>query len=263
MFTTFFKMTGLPFEERAPVERLLADERVTQALARLRYFAEDGTVALLTGDTGVGKSSTVKLFLESLPKNRYQPLYLHLTRIRAMEFLKLLVSSLGEIPRRGKERLFLQILEKTQNAETTTLFIIDEAHLLDPDALVDLRLLVSSALEKTPPLKILLVGQRPLRDQLRQARHADLLHRICVSCHLDPLTKEQTGAYIDFRLRGVGGPERLFPPEVKAAIHDYTRGIPRLINNLATACLINAAARRAQQINEALLNDTLGDIQLV
>jgi general secretion pathway protein A len=263
MFTTTFQMTDPPFEERAPVERLLPDERVTQALARLRYFAEDGAVALLTGDTGVGKSSTVKLFLESLPKNRYQPLYLHLTRLRPMAFLKLLVTALGEIPLRGKERLFLQILEKTKNAETTTLLVVDEAHLLDPDTLVDLRLLVSSALEKTPPLKILLVGQKPLRDQLRQARHADLLHRICVTAHLDPLSKEQTSAYIDFRIRTVGGPERLFPPEVKSAIHDYTRGIPRLINNLATACLINAAARRLQQINEALLNDTLGEIHLV
>ncbi len=263
MFTTTFKMTDPPFEERAPVARLLADERVAQALARLRYFAEDGTVALLTGETGVGKSSTVKLFLESLSKNRYQPLYIHLTRVCAMGLLKLIVSALGEVPRRGKERLFQQVLDKTQSTETTTILIIDEAHLLDPDALVDLRLLISSALEKKPPLKILLVGQRPLRDQLRQARHADLLHRISVACRLDPFTREQTSSYIDFRLRGVDGSDKLFPADVKSAIHDYTRGIARLINNVCTACLINAAARRAQQINEAILNDTLGDIHLV
>jgi general secretion pathway protein A len=54
-----------------------------------------------------------------------------------------LVTELGEIPRLTKERLFLQVIDKVNKNNLTHLLILDEAHLLDNNALVDLRLLVS------------------------------------------------------------------------------------------------------------------------
>ena len=262
MFTTYFKMTRHPFCERTPINQILKDERITQGLARLEYLAQEGTIALLTGPTGVGKSSLLKLFLHSLSKNQFHPLYLHLTHLSSVSFLKLIVHGLGEIPKRGKERLFLQILDKAQTNELSTLLVIDEAHLLDPDAMTDLRLLVSSALEEMPPLKIILSGQETLRDQLKRSAHSDLVHRICVRYQMPPFSKDQTAAYIDFQLQQTGASEKTFEPEVKSLIHDYTRGIPRQINNLATACLIQAASRKTQRITEDLFHETLGEFQL-
>ena len=61
---------------------------------------------------------------------------------------------LGEVPKFGKDRLYSQILDRAKRSEGTMLLILDEAHLLSGDALVDLRLLVSSAVEAGPPLKI-------------------------------------------------------------------------------------------------------------
>ncbi|NLS91533.1 MAG: hypothetical protein GXX96_05040 [Planctomycetaceae bacterium] len=89
------------------------------------------------------------------------------------------------------------------------LLIFDEAHLLDGDALTDLRLLISSAVDVGPPLKILLAGQDPLRAVLRRSRHADLLNRISVRYQIRPLTREQTLHYIDFQLTQAGGDPKL------------------------------------------------------
>ncbi len=262
MFTTHFKMTRHPFCERTPVEGILKDERISQGLARLEYLASEGTIALLTGPTGVGKSSLLKLFLSSLSRNQFHPLYLHLTHLSSGAFLKLIVARLGEVPRRGKETLFLQILEKAKAGELSTLLLVDEAHLLDPDALTDLRLLVSSALEEVPPFKIILAGQDSLRDQLKRSVHGDLVQRISVRYQLPPLTKDQTEAYIDFQMRQAGASQKIFEPEVKSLIHDYAGGIPRQINNLATACLIQAAARNTQKVQEPLFHETLVEFQL-
>ena len=63
MFTTHFKMTHQPFLERIPAEHILRDERLAQGLARLQYLAEAGSIGLVTGQTGVGKSSLVRLFV--------------------------------------------------------------------------------------------------------------------------------------------------------------------------------------------------------
>ena len=93
----------------------------------------------------------------------------------------------------------------------------------------DLRLLISSALDVRPPLKILLVGQEPLHVTLRQAQQADLVNRISVRYQLRPLTREQTGHYIDFQVSQAGGDAKLFDDSVKNSIHDFTGGVPRQI----------------------------------
>ena len=262
MFTTHFKMTAQPFLERAPVEQILADERITEGLARLEYLATAGSIGLLTGQTGVGKSSIVKLFVGSLSRNLYDPVYLSLTYVGASGILKLLVSSLGEQPRRGKERLFMQILERVEANDHTTLLVVDDAHLLPSESLTDLRLLVSSGLDKGPPLKILLSGQETLRKELSRARHADLVHRLSVRYHVPTLSKEETLHYIDFQLGIAGVSDKVFEPEAKTLIHDYSGGVPRRINNIATACLIQAVSRNVQKISEALVNDTAPELHL-
>ena len=139
---------------------------------------------------------------------------------------------------------------------------IDEAHLLDGEALTDLRLLISSALDVRPPLKLLLVGQDPLRAVLRRAQHADLVNRISVRYQLRPLNREQTCHYIDFQLTQAGGDAKLFDDAVKAAIHDFANGVPRQVNNLATACLLQATARKVRRIDEELFQQVAGEFQL-
>jgi general secretion pathway protein A len=176
--------------------------------------------------------------------------------------LKMVVSQLGEAPRRGKERLYEQILERAARAEGALLLVFDEAHLLDSQALTDLRLLISSALDVGPPLKILLVGQEPLRALLRRSQHADLANRVSIRYQLRPLSREQTFRYIDFQLSQAGGDVKLFDESVKAAIHDFTGGVPRQINNLATACLLGATARKLMRIDDDLFQQAVGEFQL-
>ena len=48
------------------------------------------------------------------------------------------------------------------------------------------------------------------------------------------------------------GSEKLFDPAAKSLIHDYSGGVPLQINNLATACLLAAAAQNASRISEAI-----------
>jgi general secretion pathway protein A len=262
MFLTHFKFSAQPFAERVAAEALWQDDRMRQGLARLRYTAEHATVGLITGPSGVGKSALLKRFLFELTGPQWQPVYLHLTHLPAAGLFKLLVAKFGEQPRRGKDRLFQQILEKARQTEGALLIVLDEAHLLDADTLTDLRLLISSALDDAPPLKLILSGQEPLRQTLRQAQHAALLNRIAVRQHLTPLTKPQTATYIDFQLKQVGASEKLFEDSTKNLIHDYSGGIPRQINNLATACLLQAAAEKAARVSESILQQTLNEFHM-
>jgi general secretion pathway protein A len=261
MFLEHFSLNAHPFTEKPPIEWLLRDEHIDQALARLKFFEQQGTIALIIGQTGLGKSSLLRLFIHELPQNRYNPLYLHLTPLNANAFLRLIVTKLGEKPKIGKDRMLVQILNRINQNDKCTLLIIDEAHLLEPKTLTDLRLLISSIDEKIS-LKIVLCGQHDLSQILKRSSHADLAHRITLQFIMRSLSKEKTHAYIDHRIIMAGGMEKIFQHDAKDLIHDYTDGVPRQINNVATACLINAAARGMKQITESLVNETMAEFSL-
>ena len=229
MFAQAFNLTALPFEEHIAADKILVDDRFTQALNRLEYFADYGLVALMTGPTGVGKSCLIERFLDTLPAHRYQPLYLHISRVNAAAMLRMIVAALDEKPSLGKDRLFRQILDKAaKGSERSVLIVIDDAHLLsegDPHRPAHAGQRPTQG--NPPSVKLLLCGQPSLSKLLARASLADLLNRICVRCHLPALTKDQTVCYIDQRLKAVGGSEQLFETDAKHLIHDHTGGIPR------------------------------------
>jgi len=75
--------------------------------------------------------------------------------------------------------------------------------------LVDLRLLVSSAVAVGLPMKILLVGQEHIRQTLKRSEYTDIVNRISVRYQLRPLNKEQPRRYIDHQVVQHGGVEDL------------------------------------------------------
>jgi general secretion pathway protein A len=262
MYLEHFKLNQQPFCEHAALSALWHDQRADEALARLQYLLTHGVLGLMTGPSGVGKSALLKRFLNNLPQ-QCETVYCHLSHIPSSGLLKLVTTNLGEPPRRGKERLYEQILERAQRAEGALLLVFDEAHLLSSEALTDLRLLVSSAMEVGPPLKILLSGQEMLRATLKRTQHADLLNRVSVRVHLRPLTKDQTLRYIDYQLDRAGGDAKLMDDSVKGAIHDYTGGLPRAINNIATACLIHACGKKLARVDDAIFQYAANEFQLM
>ncbi len=263
MFTDHFQMHGHPFSENPPLDHLLKDQRFSQALAKLEYFIQEGSLALLTASTGLGKTSLLRLFAEKLNPTQFLPVYIHLSNLKSSSLLKVILSALGEHPPvRGKERLFLGILERARLTEQTILILLDEAHLIPPDGLTDLRLLVSSAFDDEPLIKIVLAGQDHLLQTIKRPRLLDLLHRISVRVHLRHLTEEESLLYIDFKLKSVDASCDLFEKDAKILIHDYSGGAPRLINKLATNCLLLAASQGVQRISEDLVHQASAELKL-
>ena len=261
MFTSHFSMTTQPFSERINTSLIMKDERFTQGLARLQYLLLSGSIAVVYGQTGVGKSTLLKLFLSQIPLNLFLPIYVHFTHVKTSSLFALIVSQLGEIPKHTKDRLFLQIIDKARRSNLTPILLIDEAHLLSSDVLTDLRLLISSTLDSSTQIKIILSGQEHLKSILKRDVLADLAQRISVHYHVPTLTKAQTTAYIDFHLKSSGASEKTFDSNVKDLIHEFSAGVPRQINAISTACLMNASGKQSQIVTLDIFNQALNEFQ--
>ena len=262
MFTTFFQMTALPFTEYLNPEDLMQEERIAQSLAKLKFFADYGTIGLVTGEDGIGKTSLLKLFIHSLDKTAFYPIYVQLTNMKTIAFLNLLVTSLGETPKRGKDNSFLNILNKCQKTGRTCLLIIDEAQFLHTDSLIDLRLLLSSATTNGGFLKLILVGHPDIHFKLKAGCHNALCQRITTHHKIPSLSQLQTISYLDFHMKRVGSSDKIFDHEVKLAIHDHSKGIPRNINNIATASLLQAESLNSKKVSLDILNQAISDMLL-
>ena len=261
MYTTFFKMAHSIFLEHIPAKDIIKDERMSQGLARLSYFINDGSIALITGKTGVGKSTLIKLFLDGLSNNHYHPIYIHFTNIKSSSLLNLIAIELGGASSNSKDRRFLSITQSLKTVQGTPILIIDEAHLLPTEAIVDLRLLVSSAINKTgSSLKIILCGQDDLRHTIKSASCTDFANRVSVGYAIKPLSKTETAVYITKQLKSADADVDLFDAEVVDEIFNFTSGVPRSINRICTTCLIHAAGLRSQKITTEILTQAVSEL---
>jgi type II secretory pathway predicted ATPase ExeA len=86
-----------------------------------------------------------------------------------------------------------------------------------------------------------------------------LRQRIGIRFHLNPLDLEETQEYLDFRIVTAGGSPGLFSPDAVVRIHDYSAGVPRRINAIATNALLAGYGRDAAIIDLAVVEEVTGE----
>ena len=76
-YKKFYGMTATPFHKDIPLTALLRYAQLDELTAYLTFVAEEGSMGLVTGEVGVGKSTAVRAFLATLDDRRYHVCYVH------------------------------------------------------------------------------------------------------------------------------------------------------------------------------------------
>lgn len=76
MFEAFYECERTPFSREIPTSELYPSGFLEETLGRLCYAAEHQLFAVLTGDCGTGKTTTVRKLKDSLDESKFQLLYL-------------------------------------------------------------------------------------------------------------------------------------------------------------------------------------------
>ena len=141
------------------------------------------------------------------------------------------------------------------------LTVIDEAHLLSVAMLEEVRFLTSYSMDSASPMTLCLVGLPELRAKLRLRAFEAISQRVTLRFHLGGLPEPETKAYIGHHLKVAGVTHPLFSDETVRLIHQFTKGIPRRIDNVATGCLLAGYVEQKTLIDEATVKKALGEFQ--
>jgi type II secretory pathway predicted ATPase ExeA len=203
-------------------------------------IAQDDRLMVLTGDEGVGKTTVVQLLLHGLDhRNTVWCVLLSATHLDTGELPGSLARAFGApgvAPSPAELRATLRQHLLRLGKGRTVLAVVDDAHALPPEAIVELGETIREG-----PLRVLLVGRPALRMLLQRQLP---LHPASLECHLEPLQDSETAAYLAFRLQRVAGNGApAFSDEAKALIHRFSRGVPMRIDRLCDR-LLRAARQR-------------------
>lgn len=254
MYRQFFGLRREPFDKDIDIKDLFISNDVREAESRLNYMTETKGIFLLIGEPGSGKTVVARRFADSLGTTLYKVCYLSLTTLTVNDFFSALVSMLGEQPRYRKIDMFRQIQssigELFYSQKITPVIIVDEIHMASVAILEDLRMIFSFKMDSADPYILLLAGQTHIRNKLVLNACLPLKQRIRLKYSMQGLSESESALYINQRMRSAGANDNVFTPEALASIHAATNGSPRNIGNLASHCLMYAAAKGYRAIDQ-------------
>ncbi|MBM3668139.1 MAG: hypothetical protein FJW90_11845 [Actinobacteria bacterium] len=256
-----FNLTTLPFTRAVSDAALLRHRTFTEALTRLSLALSTRTPAVFTADPGLGKSTLLGTLADSLDKAKTHLVYTGLCSCGPFGLVGQLAVRYGVRPKRSAAQTAQAILDELARSERAEILILDDAHRFPANTLDDLRLLSNLDFDRTPPFALVLVGQPRLRETLAQPELASLQQRLAIHAALSPLTEPESADYVDRRMRAAGARATLFRPTALAKLFEKTRGVPRLLNNLATAALLAAAVAGRKHVDVQDVDDAFFDAE--
>lgn len=261
----YFGFTRLPFSRQIAPSALFRSQAHQEARARIAFLITQAALGLICGEVGAGKTCAARAAVAGLDRSRHTIIYLANPAVGTRGIYCQIVCALGGEPHHYKANLIPQASEllereRVERAKQVVL-LVDEAHLLSPVQLEELRLLTNCEMDSQSPFAGILLGQPTLRKRLRMGSFAALDQRIALRYELTGMTDKETASYIHHHLQLAGRKDTLFADDAIALLHRTSRGIPRAINNLANQALIACYVKQKAIVDLTCAQAAVAEVQ--
>jgi general secretion pathway protein A len=262
MYLEYWHFKEYPFENVPDPRFFYLSKSHEEALARLLYAIEMRKGgAVVSGDIGCGKTTLAKVCLEELSPDQFDIGLIINPNLEAEEFLQEVVYQLGVNEAADSKVKCLRLIHERmiQNVKDRkeTLLIIDEAHLLIPAALEELRLLLNFQMNDRFLITIVLLGQPELRNKIHSLEQLE--QRLPITYHLSHFDLNDSVQYIHFRQKKAGREDNAFSQKAMEKVHENTKGVPRKINNLCDLALLVGYSKNEKEITPEIIEGVIND----
>lgn len=266
MYLSYYGLEFNPFNKDIETKYAFETNDFKILKNRLNYIKDNKTMALITGNPGMGKTFTIRNFLNELNKNLYRVIYICMSTITTYEFYKQLCYELGIDPPNKKIDMFKeiqrQIITLSKDKSINLIIVLDEAQYLKTEILNDLKILFNFDLDSKNYVSLILVGQPILNSILRRNIFEALSQRITVSYNMLGINKEELKNYINSRISLAHGNNGIFDEQAIEAIFNSCGGSIRIANNIINKCFIIGKNNDSQIIDSNIILEAVNDLSL-
>lgn len=268
MYTGFYELKQEPFHVTPDPEFLFPSPAHKEALAAIVYGIQQrkGFVAI-TGEVGVGKTTILRSYLELADRKNLKLIYIYNSNLTFDELLTTLFQELGVEDKPATTfmavtRLHEELIE-VYRRNATIVLIIDEAQNMPVETLESLRMLSNLETVAEKLIQIILIGQPEFEETLAQHRLRQLRQRIAIHARIEPLSVEDSLAYLQHRLNKVAiGARPVFTKQALRRIAEAANGIPRNLNIIADNALITGFGYQTRPVGAKIVREVLADRRL-
>jgi general secretion pathway protein A len=269
MYLDFYRLSDEPFRVTPDPDFLFLADQYKEAMAAIVYgIAKRKGFVCITGEVGVGKTTILRSYLNSVEDKGLTFVYVFNPRVSFAVLMRTILRDLGQ-PTQGDvpemvERLHEHLIA-CYRANTTVVLFVDEAQNMPLETLESLRMLSNLETSTDKLIQIVLVGQPELDDLLSRPQLRQLKSRIVVRAKLGPMNREDSTAYVYHRLNRVAlDTLPVFSKSALGRIVKEAKGVPRMINILCDAAMITGFGYRLKPIPvkvvREVIRDTFGDM---
>ena len=266
MYLSYYGLEFNPFDKNIETKYAYQSKDFEILKNRLDFIKDNKTMALITGNPGMGKTFAIRNFLNELNNNLYKVIYICMSTLTTHEFYKQLCYELGIEPSFKKIDMFRdiqnQILTLARDKKINVIIVVDEAQYLSPGILNDLKMLLNFDLDSKNYASLILVGQPVLNNILRRNVFDALTQRITVSYNMIGIDKLELKEYIDSRIKIAHGNNGIFNEQAMEAIFNACNGSIRVANNIITKCFIIGKSKDSQTIDSNIVLEATNELAL-
>lgn len=240
-----FGFTRMPFSKFTWAAHMFDSAAQRELRRGLLMWTEIRGLALVTGQTGVGKSITLRSFVKELAEARFKVFDFTYLPTTVTGFLRSLARKLGLPMRLHTADLFDDVQKRLITFQGDRgphpILLIDDGEGLNVQVLDVLRRLTCYDLDAEDRFSLLLSGTDQLLTTVQHHALAPLRTRVAYAQTLRPFGVEDTRNYVRHHLERVEVDPRLFTDQAVQRLFHASAGNPRRINQLATQTMIQAA----------------------
>ena len=264
-YTARYNLTFNPFIKNS--KDIIADTSNNKEVKyRLDYLLQTKGFGLITGDPGLGKTTSIRHWSNSLNTSAYKVIYLPMSTLTVQDSYRQLAQSLNLVPTFRKIENFKQIQAAIKrlaiDKKVTPIIIFDEANYMSSAMLNDLKIIFNFDMDSKDYACLILCGLPVLNSTLNLKANEPLKQRLVTSYNLEALTQDESANYIKAKLLAAGSTTEVFNEQATKAIVSYSKGVPRIISKICNTSLLIGDKKGVNTIDEEVVMSAINDIEL-
>ncbi len=264
MYTQHFGLSRDILSSHA--DDLWDDGHLATLKERFQWLLESPGIGILTGESGVGKTATIRQLTGKLNPHRYHIIYTADTDLSRLDFYRQMAMEIGLEPAYHRAQLWRDIKSKitlmAEQNQILIIWVIDEAQNLPKLFFQDFASFLNFSFDSKNLITTWFIGHPILASTLNRSPYAHFASRIQVRVRLEPINdRERFAALVRHIIQGAGCNQTLLSESGLELIRLASKGSPRKIRQILVTAMRLAVPKGLNHLPDDLLLESVEVMQ--